>query len=215
MSRTTTISFVRHGQFENPDGVYHGRLPGFPLSEDGQHEVEAVATTLAQMKDEPVSIIYSSPMLRTRQTAGIIQSAFEPPPPLQIISLLNEIHSPFDGSPREQMDARDWDFYTGTSFPYEQPQDVLQRILSFIQRARRLHAGEHVVAVSHADPIAFLWLWLFDQEPSVQNRKRLEDFGLPVSYPETASISTLRFRSVAVEEKPRHSYRRPYSVPVD
>lgn len=214
MSGTTTISFVRHGQFENPDGVYHGRLPGFPLSEEGRREMEAVAEALVAM-DAPVTMIYTSPMLRTRQSATIIQETLEPQPPIQIISLLNEIHSPFDGSPREQMDARDWDFYTGTSFPYEQPQDVLQRILSFIQRARRLHDGEHVVAVSHADPIAFLWLWLFDQEPSIENRKRLEAFGLPVSYPQTASISTLRFRSVATEEKPSHSYRRPYPVAMD
>lgn len=212
----TIISFVRHGQFENPDGVYHGRLPGFPLSQEGRHEVEALAEALVADEDQPVSTIYTSPMLRTRETAAIIQAAVDPPPPpLQVISLLNEIHSPFDGSPREQMDARDWDFYTGTSFPYEQPQDVLQRVLSFIQRARRLHDGEHVVAVSHADPIAFLWLWLFDEEPSVQNRKRLKDFGLPVSYPETASISTLRFRLVAIEEKPGHSYRRPYPVTAD
>lgn len=211
----TTISFIRHGQFENPDGVYHGRLPGFPLSQEGRREVEAVAEALVADEDEPVSIVYTSPMQRTQQTAAIIQAAFDPPPPLQVISLLNEIHSPFDGSPREQMDRREWDFYTGTSFPYEQPQDVLQRVLSFIQRARRLHGGEHVVAVSHADPIAFLWLWLFDEEPSVENRKRLKDFGLPVAYPETASISTLRFRSVAIEEKPSHSYRRPYPVAAD
>jgi broad specificity phosphatase PhoE len=210
MPASTTISFVRHGDFENPDGVYHGRLPGFPLSEQGRREAEAVAAALASNKREPVAAIYTSPMLRTQQTAAIIEAALEPPPPVQEISLLNEINSPFDGSPRHEMDARDWDFYTGTSFPYEQPQDVLQRVLSFIQRMRRQHAGEHVVAVTHADPLAFLWLWLFDEELSVDNRKRLDDFGLPVSYPETASISQLRFRSQAIDEKPRHSYRRPY-----
>jgi broad specificity phosphatase PhoE len=213
MPATTTISFVRHGAFENPDEVYHGRLPGFPLSEQGRREAGAVGALLAARKSEPVAAIYTSPMLRTQQTAAIIQAALDPPPLLQEISLLNEIHSPYDGSPRAEMDARDWDFYTGTSFPYEQPDDVLQRVLSFIQRMRRQHAGEHVVAVTHADPIAFLWLWLFEQTLSVDNRKRLDDFGLPVSYPETASITTLRYRSLAIDEKPRHNYRRPSQIP--
>ncbi len=215
MPAATTISIVRHGAFENPDQVYHGRLPGFPLSEQGRREAAAAAAALAARQSEPVAAIYTSPMLRTRQTAAIIQAAFEPQPPLQETSLLNEVYSPFDGSSREEMDARDWDFYTGVSFPYEQPADLLQRVLSFIQRARRQHPGQHTVAVTHADPIAFLWLWLFNEALLVDNRKRLDVFGLPVAYPETASITTLRYRSLAIDEKPRHNYRRPYQIPAE
>lgn len=213
MPATTTISLVRHGDFENPDGVYHGRLPGFPLSELGRQEVEAVAAVLAAMEDEPVVAIYTSPQLRTRQTAEIIQAALQPPPPMQETSLLDEIRSPFDGSPREQMDRRNWDFYTGTSFPYEQPQDVLQRVLSFVQRMRRLHTNEHVVAVSHADPIAFLWLWLAGEEPTVEMRKRLDEYGMDVPYPQTASLTTVRFRSISLDERPQFRYQRPFQLP--
>lgn len=211
----TTISFVRHGDFENPDALFQGRLPGFPLSELGRQEVDAVAAALAAMKDEPVVAIYTSPRLRTRQTAEIIRAALEPPPPLQETSFLDEIHSPFDGSSREQMNSRDWDFYTGTSFPFEQPQDILQRVLAFIQRMRRLHANEHVVAVSHADPIAFLWLWLAGEEPTVEKRKRLDEYGMEVPYPQTASLTTLRFRSISLDERPRYRYRRPFQIPAE
>lgn len=215
MPSSTTISFVRHGDFENPDELYQGRLPGFPLSELGRQEVEATAAALAAMEDEPVVAIYTSPQLRTRQTAEIIQAALQPPPPLHEISLLDEIRSPFDGSTRNQMDARDWDFYTGTSFPYEQPWDVLQRILSFIQRMRRLHTNEHIVAVSHADPIAFLWLWMAGEEPTIEKRKRLDEFGMAVPYPQTASLTTVRFRSVSLDERPQYSYRRPFQIPAE
>jgi broad specificity phosphatase PhoE len=215
MPASTTISFVRHGEFENPDSLYHGRLPGFPLSDRGREEVEAVGAVLAAREDEPIVVIYTSPQLRTRQTAEIIQAGLQPPPPIQEISLLDEIRSPFDGSPREQMEERGWDFYTGTSFPYEQPQDVLQRVLSFIQRMRRLHTNQHVVAVTHADPIAFLWLWLAGEEPAVDKRKRLDEFGMAVHYPQTASLTRLRFRSVSPDERPQYEYQRPFQIPAE
>lgn len=35
MEYPTSISFVRHGQVHKPRRVFYGRLPSFPLSEEG------------------------------------------------------------------------------------------------------------------------------------------------------------------------------------
>jgi hypothetical protein len=75
--------------------------------------------------------------------------------------------------------------------------------------------NEHVVAVSHADPIAFLWLWLAGEEPTVEKRKRLNEFGMAVPYPQTASLTTVRFRSVSPDERPLYRYQRPDAIPAE
>lgn len=207
MSSLTTVSLVRHGHIVNPEAVFHGRLPGFPLSAKGR---EQAAAAVAYLEKQPVVAIYTSPMERAQQTAEIIQAAFRSPPPVREEPLLNEIYSPFDGRPHTEMEARDWDFYTGTDEEYEQPEAILGRILAFLQRMRRRHAGEHVVGVTHADPLAFLWMWVLDVPLSVDLRKELDRYGLADDYPATASISTFRFETVDLEERPHHQYVKPY-----
>ena len=150
--------------------------------------------------------IYTSPMLRARQTATIIQESLSPPPPVEEEPLLNEIYSQFDGTPWAEMKARDWDFYTGVDPEYEQPDAILGRVLAFIQRMRRVHNGEHVVGVTHADLLAFLWLWLLEKPLTPDNRKMLDRFGLEDDYPATASVTTLIFSTASPEEKPRYRY---------
>ncbi len=68
----TTITFIRHGEVHNPQRILYGRLPRFALSEQGRAEAQAVAATL---RDVPVATVYSSPLLRARQTAQAIVDA--------------------------------------------------------------------------------------------------------------------------------------------
>lgn len=203
----TSIHLVRHGHIVNPDRVYHGRLHGFPLSDEGRQQAAAAAVWL---REKPIATIYCSPMLRTRQTGEIIREALQPPPPLHIEPLLNEIYSPFDGRSHEEMAARNWDFYTGVEAPYEQPQDILQRVLAFFDKVLREHEGRHVVGVTHADVLAFLWLWAREHPLSPEDRKRLDTFSLPDAYPATASISTFVFRGRDAEATHQAQYVRPY-----
>ena len=207
MPTPTTISVVRHGHIVNERGVFHGRLPGFPLSEEGVSQAHAAAGALL---DDPIAVIFTSPMLRARQTARILQEARPERPPVQEESRLNEVYTPFDGHPKTELDARDWDLYTGVDPEYEQPQTVLNRVLAFLHRVRRLYAGQYVVGVTHADLLAFLWLWVFQQQVTVDNRRRLDEFGLSAAYPETASVSTFTFKTLDPEERPQYNYVRPY-----
>ena len=43
--------------------------------------------------------------------------------------LLVEVYSPFDGQPKSELNAKGWDVYTGTEPPYEQPGDLVDRMV--------------------------------------------------------------------------------------
>lgn len=189
-SSVTTISLVRHGRVENPEAVYYGRLPGFVLAEEGREQAEATGRFLAQ---DAVSAIYHSPMLRAAQTARIVRDQLAEPVPLVECALLNEIYSPYDGLSLAEMERRNWDFYHELPRPYEQPEEVLARVLAFFERLRREHPGRHVVGVSHGDPIAFAILWAFDRPASTMQKRLLVECGVDDLYPAPASISTFRF----------------------
>lgn len=64
-----TLLFMRHGVTQyNKEGKLQGRQD-FPLSDEGKAQVAAVDTTLLQQVEK----IYSSPLLRARQSAEILQ----------------------------------------------------------------------------------------------------------------------------------------------
>jgi broad specificity phosphatase PhoE len=186
----TKISLVRHGLVENPDEVYYGRLPGFKLADEGRAQAAAAGRYLAW---ESVAVVYHSPMLRAVQTAEVLCAQLDEPTPLVECDLLNEIHSPYDGQTAEEMERRDWDFYSEIDSSYEQPDEILARVLSFFEHVREKHPRQHVVGVSHGDPIAFAVLWAFGRLPSTQQRRYLLECGVSGSYPARASISTFTF----------------------
>lgn len=65
----TIIYFMRHGEVHNPDKILYGRLSRFRLSDVGKEGIHTIAN---ELKEKGVDIIYSSPLLRARQTAGIV-----------------------------------------------------------------------------------------------------------------------------------------------
>lgn len=186
----TTISFIRHGEVHNPNKTYYGRRPRYRISATGQKQAEITAEYL---RDAPITAIYSSPMLRARQTAKAIMGVH--PHSLRISQLLNEVHTPYDGQPQTELYAIDWDVYTGTPPEFEQPADITARMVRFIKRTRQRHSGQHVVAVTHADPFAFAVLWASGRLPSVPGRRNLTKAGLPDDFPGYAAMVTMTFNS--------------------
>ncbi len=183
----TKDSLVRHGLVHNPTEIYYGRLPGFVLAEEGREQAVAAGRYLAPL---PIVALYHSPQPRAAETARLIRAQFSSPPPLMENALLNEIYSPYDGQTVAEMTGRDWDFYSETGPPYEQPIDILDRLLQFFDYARRQYPGQHVVGVSHADPIAFAVMWAKGRALIPEKRKDLLDCGITDSYPAPASVST-------------------------
>jgi|CXWK01.1.fsa_nt_gi broad specificity phosphatase PhoE len=202
----TTISLVRHGLVENPNQVYYGRLAGFGLAQLGRAQAAAAGRLLAA---ESVAAIYHSPMQRAAETAALLHAQMPAPVPLVESPLLNEIHSPYDGLTVAEMERRNWDFYSQLSTPYEFPNDVLGRVVAFFDMARRRHAGQHVVGVSHGDPIAFAILWAFGRPATAEQRQLLRDCGVAEGYPSHASISSFTWPDGAPERTVSYRYRTP------
>ena len=76
---TTTIHFVRHGKVYNPNHLLYERLPGFHLSDRGMRMAQATGAYIAaDPKLNTVAAVYSSPLERTRETAGAILDALNP-----------------------------------------------------------------------------------------------------------------------------------------
>lgn len=154
--RTTTILVVRHAEVHNPERVLYGRLPAFRLSDYGRQQAARVAAFLAS---RPIVAVYSSPLLRARQTAATI-ARYHPQAARIVSALLHETGTGWHGQPFTS-------FKPGFS-AYEQPHgphdesidDVRARMVTFVERARQRHAGACIACVSHGDPITILRLAL-------------------------------------------------------
>lgn len=206
MTNPISISFVRHGLVHNPQKILYGRLPRFRLSAEGQRQAQAAADYL---ETKPFAALFSSPMLRARQTANIILMAVQPQLPLRISTHLNEVYVGYQGRFLHELEAQNWDIYTGFAAPYEQPGDVLRRVRRFVARVRRQYPEQHIVAVTHGDPIVFLMLWA---RHAPLNRPGLLELGLPEVYPAPASVTTFTYKTHAADEIPDWNYIRPYLV---
>ena len=202
----TTISLVRHGLVETPTGPTSGRRAGLGRPRVGGAQAPSAGRLLAA---EPVAAIYHSPMQRAAETAALLHAQMPAPVPLVESPLLNEIHSPYDGLTVAEMERRNWDFYSQLSTPYEFPNDVLGRVVAFFDMARRRHAGQHVVGVSHGDPIAFAILWAFGRPATAVQRQLLRDCGVAGGYPSHASISSFTRPDGAPERTVSYRYRTP------
>jgi broad specificity phosphatase PhoE len=145
---TTRILFVRHGEVHNPDRIFYGRLPRFPLSAEGRRQAE---TTAARLAGCPLAAIYTSPLLRARQTAAILRRA-DPRVPIAVTRSLLEIRSARQGQPIDVLEALGWNFYEP---PFGEDDETIPAIFARVRRfARRVvarHPGATVAAVTHAD----------------------------------------------------------------
>jgi len=204
MASPTTIWFVRHGYVHNPKKIIYGRMPRFRLSERGLEEARAAGRMMSELT---LHAAYSSPLLRARQTAREIL-AFHPRLRLRKSPLLNEVFTAFEGKPSHVGDSRRDDYYTNVGPPYEQPADIVGRVLAFIKNARRRHAGENVMAVTHGDIIIFTILWARGLAPSPENKTNPHAFGFK-GYPATGSLTAFTFRTDSEDELPEVRYMQP------
>ena len=99
---STRVILVRHGQSTyNIESRIQGRLDASVLTETGQNTARQVGEALQSLKFDA---IYSSPLQRAKQTAEIIHSYLESPPPVQIKENLREIDLPlWEGMLREEV----------------------------------------------------------------------------------------------------------------
>ncbi len=194
------VFFVRHGEVHNPQGIFYGRLPRFGLSARGQQQAKAAAMVLAQY---PLAAIYTSPLLRARQTGAVLRQEHQALPLQQRRDLL-EIRTHLQGRSTALLDTTDWNFYEPQLHPDDETiAEIVQRIERFCRFVARRHPGAAVAAVTHGDLLAIAQA-RFNQWPLVLTSLRGEH------YPATASI--LRVTYTAKLQATDVSYRSPWAA---
>jgi broad specificity phosphatase PhoE len=151
-SLPTVVLVVRHAEVHNPRDILYGRLPRFRLSDRGRAQALETARFLAS---RPVSAIYSSPLLRARQTADIL-TTYHPHLAVRLSSALLEVRTAYQGSPNSIIKPGFSFYHPKKDAADESMEDVFSRMLRFLQSLVRRHTGQTVVAVTHADPIAVM-----------------------------------------------------------
>jgi len=156
--KSTRVIFVRHGKPDFPyDRLYCDEREDPVLTEEGKLQAQAAAVMLG---DEPVDVIYVSPMQRTQMTARPIIDKLQVP--VHIDAQLKE--RPFGSWDGLYFDAiqRDFpeDFKAWKRDPVsfvpeggESIQDHMTRITGAVQRIVESHPGELIVIVMHVGPI--------------------------------------------------------------
>jgi len=198
----TKIHFIRHGSVTNPDNILYGRLAEFSLSSKGISEAKQTA---ARLKTNKIDAIYTSPMLRARQTAEAIH-AFHDSIPVILSEKLNEVYTPYQGLKAKDLRHLNEDFYTGTQKPYEQPDDIIERVQDFIWDVRKQNKFCEVVAVTHGDIIVFLVAEVKGIGVVPGDKARLTLAGMQDNYPATASIITMTYTTESEHEEPMVEY---------
>jgi broad specificity phosphatase PhoE len=145
----TAIYFVRHGKVYNPTDVWYGRLPRFGLSQEGKKQIEQTANFL---KNERIDHIYTSPLLRAKQTSDIIKHQLSLPK-LYFSKDLLEIQSSLQGNSFNSISKLDYDVFAGPGkdIKGETIEDVYNRSQQFIHKMIKKYPGKKIVAVSHGD----------------------------------------------------------------
>lgn len=172
-----TIYLVRHCKYHNPRGIFPGRLP-VSLSQEGRKQAVGLKRFF---KDRGIQKIWSSAVLRCKQTSAIISNDLIP---IEYDKRLLEVFSSYQGYWGLENNAlASWDeFYShAEELGGELYKDVQERMVSFFNFL--LQQPEHTVLVcSHGDPLQILYYHL-SGTPIPRELDELGELGNPLYQP--------------------------------
>ncbi len=189
--RFTRLTVLRHGESDgNVTPRYQGKLPGTNLTKRGQSQAAATGEAL---KSEGVTRIYCSPLARTRQTAEAVAKATG----AEIIEdeRLREVE--FGEYEGKSIDFSDLAFVKARRahklennlvesiyhFPgMETWSQVQARIDGFLRDILTQHPGDHIVVVTHADPLLSLKHFFTKEEPQKLVHQPYPFFAEPITF---------------------------------
>jgi isoleucyl-tRNA synthetase/bisphosphoglycerate-dependent phosphoglycerate mutase len=160
--RFTKITAVRHGESEgNLIPIYQGEEPGTDLTDAGKSQAKNTAKHFA---NEQIQTIYCSPLARTKQTAEVL--AKELGAEIIVDERLREVS--FGEYEGKTVDFSDLSFIKArrahklesgkpeSIYHFEGMEtwdSVTGRIESFMEEILPRHRSEHILVVTHADPV--------------------------------------------------------------
>ena len=154
----TIVHLVRHGEVHNPEKILYGRIPGYHLSSRGH---SMAARTAESFRDHDVTYLAASPLQRAQETAQPIAEVTGLD--VDVDKTLIESGNRFEGLRTKGLRSALWNprrwpllvnpLEPSWGEPYEQ---IAERMLGSIERARTAAAGHEAILVSHQLPIVMV-----------------------------------------------------------
>ncbi len=152
--RPTYLFLIRHGENDwTKRGALAGRTPCVALNEKGRKQAQQLAERL---KAQPISAVYSSPLLRCLETAQPLAGALNLSVSIEP-GILEVDYGEWRGGELKELSKRpEWRlvqiFPGGFRFPGgETLREVQNRVITTLERIRTQHAGEVIAVVAHGD----------------------------------------------------------------
>lgn len=153
MEKRTVLILVRHGECQaNVEGVFRGRID-FPLTENGIEQAKLLAE---ELKNYPVSAIYTSPLARCVKTAEAISEVKK----LEVYKDdgFNNIKlGGWEGKPKKEIKENSpelWRLWVTEPEKLQIPNgetlaEVQKRALQSVKRIVSKHRGQTILIVTH------------------------------------------------------------------
>ncbi len=172
--RFTKLTVLRHAESEgNLIPVYQGKLPGTSLSKAGKKQAEATA---AALKDTEVDVIYASPLARCQQTAQAI--AEKTGARIVTDERLREVgFGEYEGKTIDFSDLSLLVLKRNKKIEDSSPESIFHfpgmeswsqvqaRVADFLTEILPRHRSEHIVIVTHADPVINIRHFFTKEDP--------------------------------------------------
>lgn len=190
--RFTKVTILRHGESEgNVSPVYQGNPPGTPLTKNGKKQAELAGKVIAE--DQPVAVIYASPLQRTQETAQGVAKATG----ANIVTDERIRETAFGEYEGKTIDFSDLAIVRERRakklaqnsiesiyhFPGMETWDEVQkRTSTFLKEILPKHRGDHIVIVTHADPFQNMKHFFTKEEPMKISHQPYPGYAVPHSF---------------------------------
>jgi broad specificity phosphatase PhoE len=160
MKKTTRMYLIRHGMTKLSAEDRFAGATDVELAEEGRWQAQQLAVRLA---DDNIVAVYSSPLIRTVETARIIAAPHNLLP-LQRDELREIDHGHWEGMRRSDVESKYLQEYTAwETDPFtfapeggESGLSVLARALPLVRQLVQIHEGEIIAIVSHKATIRLI-----------------------------------------------------------
>lgn len=152
------LFLVRHAVFSNPDNIFVFTLP-FHLTEEGRQQTEKIGDWFLENNYSGIPI-YSSPIVRSVQTAEIIAAKTK-----SFVAVDTDLTETYckELEGRLKSEEKLADLHAEFDFPTREPREsVWERVKKSYEK--RVNAGKDCIFVSHGDPLTILYYHLQKKE---------------------------------------------------
>ncbi|OGI82240.1 hypothetical protein A3E95_01820 [Candidatus Nomurabacteria bacterium RIFCSPHIGHO2_12_FULL_44_22b] len=174
------IDFVRHGKTEyNVAGRVNGQMMDDPLIEEGIEQAQKTKLEIS----EDYTIIYSSDLLRAKQTAEILNQKLNIPIKYDV-RLRERSHGSLTGKTWDEMGPNQKEIDKNQKYDYrpyggECVEDVRSRVFSFVEEIKKNNRNPKILVVTHGGIIRLLYHTLHGQIPEKIYNASVHEFEFP------------------------------------